>query len=277
MKVLITRSRAQAADFAEQLRQAGFEPILFPVIEIRPVENNAALETALANLQKYAWLVFTSINAVDAVFDVIARRALSPTKQSPISAGRLLRSVSIREERYSTIARSDITPRVTAVGRKTADALRARGIEPDFVPDEFVGVNIVTGLGDLKDKWVLLPRADIARKELPEAIVKAGGIAHEIIVYHTLPAAVDEGGLAALRAGVDVITFTSPSTAQNFIEVARKNHLDPFHLPNSPTFACIGSVTEKAAREAGFEKIITAKEYTTEGLIGLLVASRMVK
>jgi uroporphyrinogen III methyltransferase/synthase len=252
MKVLITRPRAQAADFAEQLRQAGFEPIPFPVIEIRPVEKNDALETALANLQKYAWLVFTSINAVEVVF-----RKLSP---SPF--GRGARGEGVR---------------VAAVGRKTADALRARGIEPDFAPDEFVGVNIVTGLGDLKDKWVLLPRADIARKELPEAIAQAGGIAHEIIVYHTLPAAVDEGGLAALRAGVDVITFTSPSTVQNFIEVARKNHLDPFHLPNSPTFACIGSVTEKAAREAGFEKIITAKEYTTEGLVSLLAASRIVK
>jgi len=277
MKVLITRPRAQAADFAEQLRQAGCEPILFPVIEIRPVENSAALETALANIHKYVWVVFTSVNAVDAVFDVIARRALSPTKQSPLIAGRLLRSVSIREERYSTIARSDISPRVTAVGRKTADALRARGIEPDFVPDEFVGVNILAGLGDVRGKWILLPRADIARQELPEAIAQAGGIAHEIIVYHTLPAEVDEEGLRALKSGVDVITFTSPSTVENFVAILRQNKLDPLNLPNNPLFACIGPVTEQAAREAGFEKIITAKEYTTEGLVSLLAANQIVK
>ena len=82
--------------------------------------------------------------------------------------------------------------RVAAVGPKTAEALRKHSIEPDFIPDEFAGVNIMSGLGDVKDKWILLPRAEIASKELPQAVVKASGIAHEIIVYRTLPTAVDE-------------------------------------------------------------------------------------
>jgi len=267
MKILITRPRAQAADFAEQLRQAGFEPIFFPVIEIHPIENNVALERALENLDCYEWVVFTSVNAVEVVFDVLARRALSPTKQSPLLAGRLLRSLSIREERCSTIARSDIPPRVTAVGSKTADALRARGIEPDFIPAEFVGVNILAGLGDVRGKWILLPRADIARKELPEAIAQAGGIAHEIIVYQTLPAKADGEGLSALKSGVDVVTFTSPSTVENFVALLRQNRLDPLNLPNNPLFACIGPVTEQAARSEGLENIVVAKEYTTDGLI----------
>lgn len=239
-RVLITRPRAQAADFADQLREAGFEPILFPVIEIRPVENNIELQKAIDNLQNYAWLIFTSVNAVDAFF------ALTPCR-SPVGRG--------------------VGVRVAAVGRKTADSLRTRGIEPDFIPAEFVGVNIISGLGDVKGKWILLPRAEMAGKELPEAIVHAGGIAHEMIVYRTLPTEVDLDGCAALKNGVDFVTFTSPSTVENFIAVMRQNKLDPFNLPNTPTFACIGSVTEKAAREAGFEKIITAKEFTTEGLV----------
>jgi uroporphyrinogen-III synthase len=69
MKVLITRPRAQADDFAEKLRSAGFEPIFFPVIEIQPIENNVALERALEKLNCYEWVVFTSVNAVDVVFD----------------------------------------------------------------------------------------------------------------------------------------------------------------------------------------------------------------
>ncbi len=243
MKVLITRPRAQADDFADKLRIAGFEPIFFPVIEIQPIENNAALERALQLLDRYAWVVFTSVNAVEVVF------ALTPTPL-PMGEGQGMR--------------------VAAIGPKTAEVLRQHDIEPDFIPDEFIGEAIMDGLGDLKNKWILLPRAEIARKELPEAISKAGGIAHEIIVYRTLPAEIDIKGLTALKSGVDVVTFTSASTVENFVAIAQKNHLDPLHLPNNPLFACIGPITAQAAQEAGFENIVVAKEYTTDGLIEAL-------
>ncbi|HEU0296339.1 MAG TPA: uroporphyrinogen-III synthase, partial [Anaerolineales bacterium] len=69
MKILITRPRAQADDFAEKSRSAGFEPIFFPVVEIQPIENNIALDRALEKLNCYEWVVFTSVNAVEVVFD----------------------------------------------------------------------------------------------------------------------------------------------------------------------------------------------------------------
>ena len=119
----------------------------------------------------------------------------------------------------------------------------------------------------MKNKWILLPRAEIARKELPEAIVKAGGVAHEIAVYKTLPSQPDAEGIAALKSGVDVVTFTSASTVENFVAITKRNGLDPLSLPNNPLFACIGPITEQAAREEGLQNIVTAKEYTTEGLI----------
>lgn len=247
MKVLITRPRAQSESFGEALKNAGFEPIYFPVIEIRPMEDNTQLDQALKNLSKYDWVVFTSVNAVDVVLDVITRRALFPTKQSP--------------------NHSDIAPKVAAIGPKTAEALRKHNIEPNFVPEEYVAEALLPGLGDLHGKWVLLPRAEIARKELPEAVVKVGGIAHEIMVYQTLPAEIDMDGLNALKEGVDMITFTSASSVKNFVAIMRQNKLDPLSLPNNPLFACIGPVTEQAARENGFVNIVVAKEYTTEGLI----------
>jgi uroporphyrinogen-III synthase len=257
-RILITRPRAQADDFAEQLRAAGFAPIFFPVIEIQPIENNVALERALSKIECYDWLVFTSVNAVDVVFDVIERNGASSatTKQSPHEAGSLLRR--------------DISPKVAAIGPKTAEALQARGIIPDFVPDEYVAESILPGLGDVRGRWVLLPRAEIARKALPEAICEAGGIPHEIAVYKTLPAQLNEKGLAALREGVDIITFTSPSTVQNFVAIARQNALDPLALPGNPLFACIGPITQQAAREEGFVNLVTAREYTTEGLIEVI-------
>jgi uroporphyrinogen-III synthase len=239
MKVLITRPRAQADDFADKLRSAGFEPIFFPVIGIQPIENNVALERALEKLNCYEWAVFTSVNAVDVVFD-----------------------------EYSVFfLKNNAGVKFAATGPKTAEALRKYNIEPDFVPEEYVAEAILPGLGNLQGKWVLLPRAEIAREALPKAIANAGGIAHEIVVYQTLPAHVDEDGLSALKSGVDVITFTSASTVEHFVTIARQHNLDLLNLPNDPVVACIGPITEQAAKEAGFQNRVVAKEYTTDGLI----------
>lgn len=246
MKILITRPAKQVADFAEKLCAIGFEPVYFPVIEIHPVDDFSELDKALAEIERYAWLVFTSVNAVDVVFDRIA--IVGAKHASP-----LLGHVKI-----------------AAVGPKTAEALRLRGIEPYFMPDEYVGEAILPGLGDLRGKWILLPRAEIARQALPEAILSAGGVAHEIIVYQTLPAEVNTEGLAALKAGVDWITFTSPSTVQNFARIVRQQGLDPLDLPGNPKTACIGPITEKAACEEGFDVAVVAQEYTTEGLLEVI-------
>lgn len=235
-KILITRARAQADEFANKLRAIGFAPIYFPVIAIKPIENNLALERALSKLGCYEWIVFTSTNTVEVVLDQFPR-------------------VNWRDIKTA------------AIGPKTAQALKSRGIEADFIPQEYVAEAILPGLGDLVGKWVLLPRAEIARKELPEAICDAGGVPHEITVYKTLPAEPTIEGLEALRSGVEVITFTSASTVENFVAIARRNQLDPLNLPNDPLFACIGPITEQAAREAGFQKVLVAKEYTTDGLL----------
>jgi uroporphyrinogen-III synthase len=237
-RILVTRPRAQADLLVEGLRSAGFEPIYFPVIEIRSVEDHSELDQALKQINQYDWVVFTSVNGVEAVFD--------------------------RLENFSSL------PPVAAIGPKTAAALKARGVSPEFVPEEYVAEAILPGLGNLRGKRVLLPRAEIARKALPEAIIKAGGMAHEIAVYKTLPAQPDPEGLAALKAGVDVVTLTSPSTVQNFVAIAKQNGLNPLHLPNSPLFACIGPITEQAAREEGLSNLVVAKEYTAEGVIHIL-------
>lgn len=237
-RILVTRPRRQAEGLLDGLRVAGFEPLCFPVIEIRPMQDNAALDEALQNLGQYEWIVFTSVNGVDVVFSRLPKEAQ--------------------------------LPRVAAIGPKTAEALRRRGVEPEFVPEEYVAEAILPGLGDVRGKRVLLPRAEIARKALPEAIRAAGGTADEIPVYQTLPAEPDEAGLAALKDGVDWITFTSPSTVENFVEVVRGEGLDPLRLPGSPRIACIGPITARAARAAGFDVALVAKDYTTEGLIGAL-------
>ncbi len=245
-KILITRTRAQSAPFAESLRLAGFEPCFFPVIQIRPMEDLSALETAIARIREYDWVIFSSVNAVNVFFQTVGADGRPPLLQ------------------FGKIA---------AIGSKTASALRSRGVDVDFVPEKYVGESLLAGLGDLHSKWILLPRAKVAREIVPREIAKAGGIVHEIAIYETVRAEIDAAGLSALRAGVDAVTFTSPSTVKNFLALTQAAGLDPLHLPKNPLFACIGPVTEKAARKAGFSPIVVAEEYTTDGLIDILVGA----
>jgi uroporphyrinogen-III synthase len=244
-RVVITRPRTQAGDFAWQLRQAGFEPVFFPVIEIHPVEDTTRLDSALTSLESYDWLVLTSVNGVLAVWDRLAA----------------LKIPSLPENLA-----------VAAIGPKTAEALKARGIRPSFVPQEYIAEAILPGLGDLRGRSVLLPRAELARKALAEAIVQAGGWAHEVTAYHTLPVEADPLALAALRQGVEAVTLTSSSTADNFAAIVRAAGLDPANLPGNPLFACIGPITAASAREAGLPVDIVASTYTTAGLLEALVS-----
>ena len=121
MKVLITRPRNQANSFAEALANAGFEPIFFPVIEIRPFEENVALDRAIAKLGCYDWVVFTSVNGVNAFFErmkFIAEHAETTGKEEKNSANSAFSAV-----------------KTAAIGPKTARSLEARVVTPDFVPE----------------------------------------------------------------------------------------------------------------------------------------------
>ncbi len=244
LRILVTRPKNQSAAFGESLRAAGFEPVYFPVIEIRPVEDTTDLDNALGKLGCYDWIVFTSVNGVEAFW-----KRLVAYDQAARAAEQLR------------------TLKIAAIGPKTAEALRSHGFQPVFVPDEFVAEAILPGMGDLRGRWVLLPRAEIARKALPEAIQKAGGMVQEIPVYHTLAVQPGPEELDALRAGLDWLTFTSPSTVSSFVAILRQNGLDPFHLPGNPKIACIGPITRQAAQGMGYEVAVMAGEFTTEGLV----------
>ncbi len=254
IKVLVTRPRSQSITFAQALTDAGFEPVFFPVIEIRPIEPNIILEQAIKKLESYDWVVFTSVNGVALFFETL----------------RSIRGVEEPGELFCGL-------KTAAIGVVTAEALQQQGVKPDFIPGEYVAEAILPGLGDLRGRWVLLPRADIARKALPEAILEAGGIVHEISVYKTAPAEIDPEGLAALRSGVDVVTFTSSSTVENFVRLVRQAGLDPLRLAGGPIVACIGPITQQTAIDYGFHNLVMAEEYTTAGLVKLLQSTAKEK
>ncbi len=249
-RILITRPRQGAEEFARALETVGAIPVLLPAVEIGALEDTADLDHALRNLAGYDWLVLTSANGVQAVWERFAALGITSEKNviSPIPTGM----------------------RVAAIGPKTAAALTRHAVIPDFVPTEYVAEAILPGLGDLQERRVLLLRADQARPALAEAIREAGGVAHEVPSYRSLLSHPSPTALAALTQRLDILTFTSSSTVRNFTNLARRLGLDPCRMSGDPVFACIGPVTATTAREEGLRVDVIAETYTTEGLIEAL-------
>jgi uroporphyrinogen-III synthase len=238
--VVVTRAAAQAASLREALQARGARVVPFPTIVTQPARDPAPVRRAVSNLEAYAWIVFTSANAVRFFAEHLATRP----------GGRLPPGVH-----------------VAAVGTATAAALAERYIRVDAIPDEFVGARIVTALGDLAGRRVLLPRADLGRPETPEGLRAAGALVDDVTVYHTMPAAPDPAGLAALEAGVDAVTFTSPSTFANFVALLGDR---AGRLLSGVAVASIGPVTSAAIRGSGFPVHVEPAEHTMAALVDAL-------
>ncbi len=243
-RVLITRARAQTEEFAKALIAEGARPVFFPIIEMVPPDDFSGLDRALRNLDQYTWLILTSVHGVDALFK---RLEVLGIEQIPLQLC------------------------TATVGSRTAQCLSEHGISPDHVPDDYTAESILPGLGENIDgKRFLLPQSDLARTALAIEIRSAGGIVDEVVAYRNVKGQPDISEINALKSGVDIITFTSPSTVWNFVDIVRKNGLDPLNLPGVPLFACIGPITKKAAEEAGFVNLVAAEKYTTDGLVEVI-------
>ena len=251
-RILVTRARAQAADLGDKLAVLGAEPILFPTIEIAPMEDYAVLDKAIANLENYRWIIFTSVNGVAAFWNRLDQAGCENLRRL----------------------------KVAAIGPATAQALAKRGVRTEFIPEEYVAERILDGLGNVEAQWILLPRAEMAREALADELERRGAVVHETAAYRTLPAAPDPHGLEELRRGVDAITFTSSSTVRNFVSLlsGEFKSVDRLGSGGAPllslgraAIACIGPITAQTAREVGLPVDVMAKEYTMDGLVAALV------
>jgi uroporphyrinogen III methyltransferase/synthase len=243
--VVVTRAREQASDLADKLKGLGAHVYEFPTIAVEPLEDYEEVEKAILSLGGVDWLVFTSVNGVKHFWNQLAEIGLDT---------RALGGVS-----------------VAAIGPATADELAARGVKPDFVPAKYVAEEIVEGLLKLgvAGKNVLVPRARVAREVLPEELAKAGCNVRVLPVYETRLAQQDPAEIvAALEKGrIDVLTFTSSSTVENFFTL-----LAPETLKKHPgvKIACIGPVTAKTLARYGFTPDIQPADYTIPGLVEAL-------
>ncbi len=251
-RVLITRTRRQASNLARLLADEGAIPVELPSIEIEPIEDREAVDTAIETLRAggYVWAVFTSANAVELFFEQLAERRLD--------------------------ARAFSGARIAAIGPATAQSLVARGLSADAVPDEYVAEAVVEALrGQIAPgDRVLLPRAESARAELVRGLEAMGATLDEVPIYRAaVPSEASPEVLAELREGrIDVVTFTSSSTVRNLLAM-----LGNASALERPLIACIGPITAQTARELGLRVDVQASEYTVEGLVAALKSHMEVR
>jgi len=241
--VVVTRAREQASDLADTLETLGAETIEFPTIrtEATPEADTSPILGCLP--LDYDWIIFTSANTVPFLLNALR-----------VNGG------DVRSLGGSKIA---------AIGPGTSKALTDLGLTVDYVPTEFVAESVAAGFPvDPFGLRILLPRAEIAREVLPEALADRGAEVTILPVYRTLP---DTDGVEDLRTRlaentVDVVTFTSSSTVRNF-------HAAVGDVPMDGVFiACIGPITASTARELGYNVGLVSESYSISGLVDALVS-----
>ena len=243
-RVLVTRTRNQAGLLSRRLGELGAIPIEIPTIEVRPPYNYSKLDEALAEVSEFDWIVFASANAVRAVYD----RLVATGRDS-----RSLHGVS-----------------VATIGPATADATSELGIVADLVPATATSDGLTDALSkeDIHSSRVLLPRADIATRELLERLVALGADVTQVTAYRTvIPAESRDRVAVAIQAGIDVATFTSSSTVRNLLGLL-ENGADSLA---GAKIACIGPTTASTAGSFGLKVDIVAKTPTIAGLVEALI------
>ncbi len=246
-RIVVTRSREQASQLSEVISRLGGEVLEFPTIVITEPDDYGPLDEAIQGIKDYQWMIFTSVNGVHYFFKRLRE------------LGRDIR------ELYNL--------RLCAIGPATQQALTEKGFLVDYVPQEFRAEAIVEGLKNRikPGDRVLLPRADIARKLLPQELSKLGAQVTQVDVYKTVKEKISVQELLSYlqEKKINVITFTSSSTVRNFVEMLGK---DKLFLLEGVVIACIGPITAQTAQDYGLRVEIEATEYTIPGLVKAILA-----
>jgi uroporphyrinogen III methyltransferase / synthase len=243
-RVLVPRTKEQAAAVSQRLREYGAVPEEVPTIAVEPPRTPHQMERAVKGLVtgRYQWVAFTSANAV--------------------------RAVRERFEEYGLDARAFAGVKVAAVGEQTSAALLEFGIRPDLVPEKNQSAEGLAAVwppyDDVLDpiNRVLLPRADIATETLLARLIDLGWEAEDVTAYRTVRAAPPPAPIreAIKGGGFDAVLFTSSSTVRNLVGIAGKPHA-------VTVIGVIGPQTAKTAAEFGLRVDVTAPRPSMTALV----------
>jgi len=249
-RIVVTRAREQASNFRKRLALLGAECIEFPTIEIIPPERWGPVDQAIERIEKYDWLIFTSVNGVKFFL-----------------------------ERLGTFGK-DVRDlhglKIAAIGPKTAEIWQDMGIIPDLVPDEYRAEAIIECFrkrATISGTKILLPRATEARRILPDELKKLGAQVDEIPIYQTVRPDQNANMLRQMleEGSIDMVTFTSSSTVNNFMEMFTKDRDKLQEWLTGVAVACIGPVTADTANRRGISVDLIPETYTIEALSRAIV------
>ena len=246
-RVVVTRPRGQSAEMMTKLRELGAQAIEISAIAIEPASDYGPLDEAIARLDAYDFLIFTSVNGVHAFFERLDR------------------------SRYDL---RSLRAKLAAIGPATRDAIEQSHLKVDIMGDEYVAESLAAALaaGDLGGKRVLLVRAAVARDLLPEELRARGALVEVVEAYRTAAAPGLEERVRSLGHGPEPwITFTSSSTVDHFLGAWAGANLDKFRA------ASIGPVTSGTLRKHGIEPAAEASSYTVDGLIAAIEREVIIK
>ncbi len=239
--ILVTRSAGQSAEFRALLESRGASVLCFPTIEIADPDSWESCDAAIWKLAEYNGVCFTSKNAVEKFLQRI--RVVRP---------QALNTLGLRN--------------LFAVGIKTKSALESAGLTVQGLPRTSSAEELARILRkeELTGRRFLFPKSAIAGEILPQDLRTCGALVDEVTVYKTVMP--EPGNLENIQARlangtVDIITFFSPSSARNFIEMLGAEAL------KKSTAAVIGPTTAEAVRELGIDPAVIAGQATTESLV----------
>src|SRR5438128_4862060 len=238
-RIVVTRTRKQASVLSGKLRALGAHVIELPTIRIEPPSNLREFAELVQDAHIYDWIVFTSANGVEALFDVFFK--------------------------LYDHAREIGGVHIAAIGPATAQRVKDFHLHVDLQPDEFVAEAVVREFkkqGSIENLRILLVRAETARDTLPKELSALGAIVDEAFAYRTVPETRDPTGARRqlTKEGADLITFTSSSTVENFLALG-------LPWPKGMQVASIGPITSKTARDHGLNIDVEARRHDIDGLV----------
>jgi uroporphyrinogen III methyltransferase / synthase len=242
-RIVVTRTRKQASALSAKLRVLGADVYELPTIRIEAPENLIEFGELVRDSFQYEWLIFTSVNGVDAFFEMFYRL-------------------------YDD-ARSIGNVKIAAIGPATAQRIKHFHLSVDMQPKEFIAEAIIDGLlkfGSVENLKFLLVRAQGAREVLPKRLAELGAIVDEAIAYQTVPETNDlSGALERIRGeGADLVTFTSSSTVENFLALK-------IPWPSQMKAASIGPITSETMRKNNLPVDVEAARYDVDGLVSAVL------
>lgn len=236
-RIVVTRAACQADSLSGMLREAGADPIELPLIEFRPLLTVNEAQHTLSKLDEFDWIIFTSSNAIRFFFELLGGQQIPDCI------------------------------RLACVGGKTASTLAEFSRRPDFVPARFSGRDLADEMEVIAGQKILYPSPKEVASNLAGSLEAKGAVVVRWPIYETVPVRLKSSDLQMLKAGIDVITFASPSVVDSFCE----QFPDYALMLDECIVACIGPMTKQRACERDLRVDVIPTKFDIPGLVDAII------